>query len=248
MAGHSQFKNIMHKKGKEDAKRAKVFARLGREIMVAAKAGPDPAFNPRLRGAILAARAENMPRDKIEGAVKRGSGTAEGEVFDEIRYEGYGPGGVAILVEAMTNNRNRTAADIRSIFSKNGGNMGETGSVGFMFDRRGIITYPASAGSEDAIMEAAIEAGADNCETNDEGHSIDCAFENFNEVRDALTAKLGDPASAKLQYVATITSKVDAETAPSLMKLLDALDDNDDVQDVSANAEFDEETMAKLSA
>jgi YebC/PmpR family DNA-binding regulatory protein len=248
MAGHSQFKNIMHKKGKEDAKRAKIFARLGRELMVAAKGGTDPNFNPRLRTAMIAARAENMPKDKIEGAIKRGSGQSDGDNFEEIRYEGYGPGGVAIMVETMTNNRNRTAADIRSIFSKNGGNMGDTGSVGFMFDRKGIITYPLSAGSEDAIMEAAIEAGADNCEMDADGHNIECSFENFAEVRDALIEKLGDPASAKLQWVPNISSAVDAANAPGLMKLLDALDDNDDVQDVTANAEFDEETLAKLSA
>jgi YebC/PmpR family DNA-binding regulatory protein len=248
MAGHSQFKNIMHRKGKEDAKRAKAFARLSREIIVAAKGGTDMGFNPRLRAAVLAARAENMPKDKIENAIKRGSGQSDADNFDEIRYEGYGPGGVAILVETMTNNRNRTAADIRSIFTKNGGNMGESGSVGFMFARKGIITYPLSAGSEDAVMEAAIEAGADNCETHEDGHTVDCPMEMFNDVRDALITKLGDPSSAKLQWVPTITSKVDAANAPTLMKLLDTLDDNDDVQDVTANAEFDDETMAKLSA
>ncbi len=249
MAGHSQFKNIMHRKGKEDAKRAKIFARLGREILVAAKSGmADPAFNPRLRSAIIAARAENMPKDRIDGAIKRGSGQGDTENYEEIRYEGYGPGGVAILVETMTNNRNRTAADLRSIFAKNGGNMGESGSVGFMFDRRGIITYPLKAGSEDQVLEAAIEAGADNCETHEDGHTIDCPMESLHAVADALTKALGEPSSAKLQWVPNLHSAVDAETAPAVMKLLDALDDNDDVQDVTANAEFDEATLAKLSA
>ncbi len=249
MAGHSQFKNIMHRKGKEDAKRAKVFARLGREILVAAKSGQaDPAFNPRLRAAILAARAENMPKDRIESAVKRGSGQGDTENYEEIRYEGYGPGGVAILVETMTNNRNRTAADLRSIFSKNGGNMGESGSVGFMFDRRGIITYPLKAGSEETVLEAAIEAGADNCETHEEGHTIDCPMEALHAVADALTKSLGEPSSAKLQWVPNIQTKVEGDQATTLMKLLDTLDDNDDVQDVTANAEFDEATLEKLSA
>lgn len=248
MAGHSKFKNIMHRKGRQDAARAKIFTRMTREIIVAARSGPDPDMNPRLRAAIIAARAENMPKDKIENAIKRGSGANDDDNYEEIRYEGYAPHGVAVIVEAMTNNRNRTAADIRSIFSKNGGNLGETGSVGFMFDRTGVITYPAAVGDEEKVMEAAIEAGADNCESNEDEHSITCQMESFHEVREALTSALGDPASAKLQWIPNISTALDEEQARAVMKLLDALDDNDDVQDVTANMDIDDAIMEKLSA
>lgn len=249
MAGHSQFKNIMHRKGKQDAIRGRIFTRLTREIIIAAKTGlPDPASNPRLRAAMTAARAENMPKDKIEAAIKRGSGETGGENYDEIRYEGYGPGGVAIIVEAATDNRNRTASEIRSLFSKHGGNLGETGSVGFMFAHKGIITYPASKTSADAMFEAAIEAGAENCESSAEIHEITCAMEDFNEVRDAMIRIMGDPQSAKLQWIPQTTAPVDESTAASVFKLLEALEDNDDTQEVASNIEVDEMVLRKLSA
>ncbi len=249
MAGHSKFKNIMHRKGKQDKARGKIFTRLIREIIVAARSGiPELDANPRLRAAVIAARQENMPKDKIENAIKRGSGATDSDNYEEIRYEGYGPHGVAVIVETMTDNRNRTAGDIRSIFTKNGGNMGETGSVGFMFDRLGVMTYPASIGSEDKVMEAAIEAGADNCESNDEEHSITCPMEAFNEVREGLTKALGEPASAKLQFVPNILSPLNEEQARAVMKLIDALDDNDDVQNVTVNMDVDDEIMERLSA
>lgn len=249
MAGHSQYKNIMHRKGKQDAIRGRIFTRLTREIIIAAKSGlPDPSANPRLRSAIIAARAENMPKDKIDAAIKRGSGESGGENYEEIRYEGYGPNGVAVIVEAATDNRNRTAAEIRSIFSKNGGNMGETGSVGFMFSRKGIITYPASKTSADAMFEAALEAGAENCESDAEAHSITCTMEDFNEVRDAMTRIMGEPASAKLQWVPQTMAPADEATATSVFKLMEALDDCDDVQEVFSNIEVDEAVLQKLSA
>ena len=249
MAGHSKFKNIMHRKGKQDASRARIFTRLTREIIIAAKSGmPDPAMNPRLRSAILAARAENMPKDKIEAAIKRGSGGTESENYEEIRYEGYGPGGVAIIVEAATDNRNRTAAEVRAIFSKQGGNMGETGSVGFMFARKGVISYPADKTTPDAMFEAAIEAGAENCESSDETHEITCAMEEFNTVRDAMIRIMGDPESAKLQWIPQTLAPVDESTAGGVFKLLEALDECDDVQEVASNIEVDEAVLKKLSA
>lgn len=249
MAGHSKFKNIMHRKGKQDAVRARIFTRLTREIIIAARTGlPDPSSNARLRAAITAARAENMPKDKIENAIKRGSGEIGAENYDEMRYEGYGPGGVAIIVEAATDNRNRTAAELRSLFSKNGGNMGETGSVGFMFARKGVITYPASKTTADAMFEAAIEAGAENCESGEEEHEITCAIEDFNAVRDAITRIMGDPASAKLQWIPQTLAPVDEATAAGVFKLLEALDDCDDVQEVASNLEVDEAVLKRLSA
>ena len=248
MAGHSQFKNIMHRKGAQDAKRSKVFSKLAREITVAAKMGtPDPAMNPRLRLAIAAARAENMPKDNIERAIKKASG-GDAENYEEVRYEGYGPGGVAVLVEALTDNRNRTAGAVRSYFSKHGGALGETGSVAFMFDRVGEIAYPPSAGSADAVMEAAIEAGAEDVESDEEGHVVTCAFEDLAEVSGKLAETLGEPASAKLVWRPQTTAPVDAEKAQTLMKLVQTLEDDDDVQNVFANFEMDEETMRSLTA
>jgi YebC/PmpR family DNA-binding regulatory protein len=249
MAGHSQFKNIMHRKGAQDKKRSKLFTKLIREITVAAKTGlPDPAANPRLRAAIQAARVENMPRDKIEGAIKKATGEAGGDNYDEIRYEGYGPGGVAIIVDALTDNRNRTASEVRAAFTKAGGNMGETGSVSFMFDRLGRIEYPASVANEEAMFEAVIEAGADNCESSSEAHVITCAMDALHEVSRALEAKFGEPKSAKLAWIPKTTAPVDEEQAKSLLKLIDLLEDNDDVQEVTSNFEVSEEILMRLSA
>jgi len=249
MAGHSQFKNIMVRKGKQDAKRGKVFTKIIREIITAAKSGmPDPNVNPRLRGAIQWAREENMPRDKIEAAIKRGAGNSDADNFESIRYEGYGAGGVAVIVQALTDNRNRTAPDIRSTFVKNGGNMGDPGSVAFMFDYVGMIYYPASAATEDAMLEAAIDAGADNCESDSEGHTVTTSPEGFLGVREALDNKFGAAASAKLTWQPKITSSVNEEQAKQIIKLIDTLEDNDDVQDVFSNADISPEIMERLSA
>ena len=249
MAGHSQFKNIMHRKGAQDAKRARQFAKMIREITVSARQGlPDPAFNPRLRSAMAAAREANMPRDTIERAVKKAAGAAAGDDYAEVRYEGYGPAGVAVIVEALTDNRNRTASDVRSAFSKYGGALGETNSVSFMFARHGVIQYPAKAATPDAMLEAAIEAGADNAESDPEGHEITCATDDFFAVRDALEARFGEPATAKLEWRPTTTTTLDEETATALLKLMDALEDNDDVQNVFANFDIPEDIMTKLSA
>lgn len=249
MAGHSQFKNIMHRKGAQDKKRAKIFTRLTKEIITAAKMGlPDINFNPRLRAAVLAARAENVPKDKIEAAIKRGSGTTDTDNYEEIRYEGYGPGGVAIIVEAMTDNRNRAAAEIRSGFTKNGGTMGETGSVGFMFDRVGQIIYAPEAASEDAMLDAAIEAGAENCESDEEGHIITTTMEDLHEVAGNLAQKFSDPKSAKLIWQPKILTPVSGDVALSLFKMIEALEDLDDVQEVTANFEVDAAELQRLSA
>ncbi|MBK8085489.1 MAG: YebC/PmpR family DNA-binding transcriptional regulator [Devosia sp.] len=248
MAGHSHAKNIMHRKGKSDAARSKVFSKLAREITVAAKLGvPDPAFNSRLRLAVSNARALSMPRDNIERAIKKASGS-EGENYEEIRYEGYGPGGVAVIVEALTDNRNRTASNIRSTFSKNGGALGETNSVGFMFDRVGEIAYPASAGSADKVMEAAIEAGADDVESDEEGHWIYTSFEAMSEVAAALQKALGEPESAKFIFKPQNYVPVDAEKGETLMKLIGILEDDDDVQNVYANFEMSDEDAARLAS
>ncbi len=246
MAGHSQFKNIMHKKGKQDKLRAKLFSKLAREITVAAKLGmPDPAFNPRLRLAVLAARAENMPKDNIERAINKATG-GDGENYDEIRYEGYGPGGIAVIVEALTDNRNRTASEVRSYFTKSGGSLGETGSVAFMFDHVGEITFDASAASEDDMMEAAIEAGADDVATEDETHIVTTAMEDLAEVTKSLEEQFGEPKSSKLVWRPQTTSAVDEETAEKVLRLIGSLEDNDDVQNVYANFEMSEELMEKL--
>ncbi len=248
MAGHSQFKNIMHRKGAQDAKRAKVFTKIIRELTVSAKeGGGDPATNPRLRSAIISARAANMPKDTMERAVKRGDGGEDSAAYEEIRYEGYGPGGVAIIVEALTDNRNRTAPEVRSAFSKSGGALGETGSVSFMFDRMGVIVYPLSAGSSDAFFEATVEAGADNVESNDEGHEIVCSLEAFCEARDYLMKTFGDPVSAQLVWRPKTSTPVSDDQAETLMKLIDVLEDNDDVQNVFANFEVSDTFAQKYT-
>ncbi|MBB3996949.1 YebC/PmpR family DNA-binding transcriptional regulator [Aureimonas pseudogalii] len=248
MAGHSQFKNIMHRKGRQDAVRSKMFSKLAREIFVAAKAGlPDPSMNARLRLAIANAKAQSMPKDNIDRAVKKASGS-DSENYDEVRYEGYGPGGVAVIVEALTDNRNRTASNVRSYFTKAGGAMGETGSVSFMFDHVGEITYPAKAGDADKVMEAAIEAGADDVQSDEDGHRIITAFEDLGEVAAALETSLGEPESVKTIWRPQTGTPVDEDKAQSVLRLIGNLDDDDDVQNVYANFEVDEETMAKLSA
>jgi YebC/PmpR family DNA-binding regulatory protein len=248
MAGHSQFKNIMHRKGKQDAVRSKLFSKLAREVTVAAKSGlPDPDKNPRLRLAVQNARAENMPKDNIERAIKKALG-GDAENYETIRYEGYGPGGVAVIAEALTDNRNRTASVVRSTFMKYGGNLGETGSVSFMFNRVGEIIYKLKAGSADAVFEAAIEAGADDVQSDQTGHTITCAFENIGEVSHALSAKLGDADSVKVVWKPQTMTPVDHEKAESLVKLIEALDEDDDVQNVFTNAEMSDEVMAKLNA
>ena len=246
MAGHSQFKNIMHRKGRQDAMKSKLFGKLAREITVAAKLGtPDPAMNPRLRAAVLAAREENMPKDNIERAIKKALG-GEGDNYDEIRYEGYGPGGVAVIIEALTDNRNRAASDIRSFFTKSGGNLGETGSVSFMFDRVAIIEYDSSVASDDAMLDAAIEAGADDVISSENGHEVCASPENFREVAKNLEAKFGEPRKAGLTWKPQNTVAVDDETGEKLLKLMDLLNDHDDVQNVFANFEISEALMAKM--
>ncbi len=246
MAGHSHAKNIMHRKGKSDAVRSKIFSKLAREITVAAKMGmPDPAFNSRLRLAVTNARSQSMPKDNIDRAIKKAIGS-DGENYDEIRYEGYGPGGVAIIVEALTDNRNRTASNVRSYFSKNGGAMGETNSVGFMFDKIGEITYPAKVDSEDKVMEAAIEAGADDVESDEENHYIYTSFEAMVEVAAALEKVLGEAESVKAIWEPQTKTPIDAEKGATLMKLIATLEEDDDVQNVYSNFEMSEEDMAKL--
>ncbi len=248
MAGHSKFKNIMHRKGRQDAARAKLFTKLAREITVAAKAGqPDPGFNPRLRLAIANARAESMPKDNIDRAIKKAIG-ADAESYEEIRYEGFGPGGVGVIVEVLTDNRNRAAANVRSIFGKNGGNLGETGAVSFMFDRVGEIAYPAAVASEDAMMEAAIEAGAQDVESDaEDGHTVYTAFEELNAVSEALEARFGPAASTRIVWRPRSLTPVQGETAAGLVKLIEALEDDDDVQNVYVNSEIDAAEMARLA-
>jgi len=247
MAGHSKFKNIMHRKGAQDAKRAKVFAKHAREIYVAAKSGmPDPEKNARLRTAIIAARAVNTPKENIERAIKKAEGGGE-ENYDEVRYEGYGPGGVAVIVEALTDNRNRTASDVRSTFTKHGGNLGETGSVGFMFERLGIVQYAAAVADADTMFEAALEAGATDVVSDADGHEISCAPEDFSAVRDAMVEKFGDPVEANLEWKPNTTTELDEQQAGTMLRLIDVLEDNEDVQSVSSNFEVSEEVMAKLS-
>ena len=247
MAGHSKFKNIQFRKGAQDKKRSKLFSKLSRDITIAAKQGlPDPATNARLRLAIANARAESMPKDNIDRAIKKAAG-GEADNMEEIRYEGFGPGGVGLIVEVLTDNRNRAAGNIRSYFAKNGGNMGETGSVSFMFDRLGQIVYPPSAGSEDAVMEAAIEAGADDVESDEEGHVIYTSFESLNEVVEALTASLGDPKSTAIIWSPKTETPVSGDAAATLMKLIDALDEDDDVQNVFGNYDIPEDELAKLA-
>src|ERR1700681_1695430 len=248
MAGHSQFKNIMHRKGRQDAVRAKLFSKLAREITVSAKMGlPDPNMNPRLRAAIIAARAENMPKDNIERAIKKSQG-GDGDSYDEIRYEGYGPGGVAIIVEVMTDNRNRTASDVRSVFTKSGGNLAETGAVSFMFDRVGVVEFDASVATADQMFEAAIEAGADDVVSSASGHEIYAAQDHFREVAKALEARFGEPRKAALTWKPQNTIALDDEQGEKVLKLMESLEDHDDVQNVYANFEVSDALVARMSA
>lgn len=248
MAGHSQFKNIMYRKGAQDAKRARIFARFTREITVAARAGlPDPASNSRLRNAIIAARAQNMPKDNIERAIKRSQG-ADADNFDEVRYEGFGPGGVAVIVEALSDNRNRTASSIRAAFSKNGGNLGESGSVAYMFDHVGAIRYNTAIASSEKVFEAALEAGANDCVSSDSGHEILCDVQDLQTVQDELEHSLGAAESVRIVWKAQNLVAIDEDQARTLFKLLDILDDDDDVQNVFVNFDVADEIMEKLSA
>ena len=248
MAGHSHAKNIMFRKGKSDAARSKVFSKLAREITVAAKLGvPDPSMNARLRLAVTNARAQSMPRDNIERAIKKAIGS-DGENYEAIRYEGYGPGGIALIIETLTDNRNRTASNVRSTLSKNGGALGETNSVGFMFDHVGEISYPPDVGSADKVMEAAIEAGADDVESDDDGHWIYTSFESMGEVAAALEKSLGEAESVKAIWRPHNNVPVDAEKGATVMKVIGLLEDDDDVQNVYSNFEMSDEDMAKLDA
>lgn len=246
MAGHSKWANIQHRKGRQDAARSKLFSKLAKEITVAAKMGdPDPDKNPRLRLAVKEARGQSVPKDVIERAIKK-SQAGEGDDYEEIRYEGYGPNGVAVIVEAMTDNRNRTASVVRSTFSKNGGNLGETGSVGFMFDRKGEVSYPVEVGDADTVMMAAIEAGAEDVESSEDGHIIWCADTDLNDVSNALEAELGESESTKLVWRPTTTTELDLENMQKLLRLVDALEDDDDVQRVTTNFEATDEVLAQL--
>jgi YebC/PmpR family DNA-binding regulatory protein len=246
MAGHSHAKNVMFKKTKANAQRSKLFSKLAREITVASKMGmPDPDHNPRLRAAMMAAREQSMPRDNIERAIKKGQG-GDAENYDEIRYEGYGPGGVALMVECLTDNRVRTAADVRAAFSKFGGALGETGSVGFMFDRLGIVTYPLAKGTADAMLELALDVGAEEVDTDDNEHEFLINPDNYAAVLKALEAKLGVPASSGIFFRPQTTNLVPDHVGETLVKLIDVLEDNDDVQRVTGNYELSETLMAKL--
>ncbi len=248
MAGHSKWANIQHRKGRQDAARAKVFSKLSKEITVAAKMGdPDPDKNPRLRLAVKEAKAQSMPKDNIDRAIKKATG-GDAEDYQEIRYEGYGPNGVAVIVEAMTDNRNRTASTVRSTFGKHGGNLGETGSVSFMFERKGEIVYPADVGDADTVLEAAIEAGAEDVESGVDGHVIWCADTDLSDVSNALEAALGESETTKLAWRPTTTTELDFDDAQKLMKLIEALEDDDDIQSVTANFEISDEVMEQLGA
>jgi YebC/PmpR family DNA-binding regulatory protein len=247
MAGHSKFKNIMHRKGRADAARSKLFSKLSREITVAAKHGmPDPAMNPRLRLAVANARAESMSKDVIERAIKKAQG-GEAETYEEIRYEGFGPGGVGVIVEVLTDNRNRAASNVRSIFSRYGGNLGETGAVSFMFDRVGQILYPPTAGSEDEVMEAAIEAGAEDVQSDEDGHTIFTAFDQLTEVASALEAALGEAQSTGIVWRPKSLTPVSGDSAATLMKLIEGLDDDDDVQNVYSNEDIPADELERLA-
>lgn len=247
MAGHSQFKNIMHRKGAQDAKRAKVFTKIIRELTVSAKeGGSDPDSNPRLRSAMIAARDANMPKDTVTRAIKRAAGGDDDVNYQEIRYEGYGPGGVAVIVECLTDNRNRAAAEVRAAFTKFGGNLGETNSVSFQFDRIGSIQYPLSAATVESMFEAALEAGATDVLSNEAGHQIVCEPDALNMVRESLQTKYGDPQSAKLDWRPKVLVPLDADSAKTLFKFMDVLDDNDDVQSIAANYEIDEHILDSI--
>jgi YebC/PmpR family DNA-binding regulatory protein len=248
MAGHSKWANIQHRKGRQDAARSKLFSKLSKEITVAAKMGdPDPDKNPRLRLAVKEAKASSVPKDVIDRAIKKSQG-GDAETYEEIRYEGYGPNGVAVIVEAMTDNRNRTASNVRSTFGKHGGNLGETGSVAFMFDRKGQVIFPASVGDAETVLMAAIEAGAEDVESSEEGHVVWCADTDLGEVSAALEGALGESETAKLVWRPTTTTELGLEDAQKLLKLIDALEDDDDVQTVTSNFEISDEVMAQLSA
>jgi len=248
MAGHSQFKNIMHRKGRKDAVKSKLFGKLAREITVAAKLGlPDPAMNPRLRAAIIAARAENMPKDNIERAVKKASGS-DAESYEEIRYEGYGPGGVAVIVEVLTDNRNRTAGEVRATFTKSGGNLAETGAVSFMFDHVGVIEYDAGVAGAEAMFEAALEAGADDVVSNETTHEVYAAQDHFGSIAKALEAKFGEPRKASLTWRPQNTVAVDDVQGEKVLKLIENLNDHDDVQNVYANFEISDTLVRRMSA
>ena len=249
MAGHSQFKNIMYRKGAQDKKRAKLFGKLIREISAAARSGlPEPGSNPRLRAALAAARAANMPRDNIDRAIKRAAGGEDAAHYEEIRYEGYGPGGVAVIVEALTDNRKRTASEVRAAFSKYGGGLGETNSVSFLFERVGLIRFDRGVGSAEAVFEAAVDAGADDVDSGGDGHEVTCAPDDFSAVRDALAERFGDPQEARLAWRPRTTVALDEEQAETVLRLLEVLDDNDDVQQVAANFEIADEMMTRLTA
>jgi YebC/PmpR family DNA-binding regulatory protein len=248
MAGHSQFKNIMHRKGRADAARSKLFSKLAREITVSAKMGtPDPGMNPRLRLAVQAARAENMPKDNIDRAIKKALG-GDAETYAEIRYEGYGPGGIAVIVEALTDNRNRTGAAVRAAFAKHGGNLGATGAVGHMFSRVGEIAYAAAKATPDAMLEAAVEAGADDVSSDASGHLVTCGFDGLGSVAQALEARFGEADRLKTVWKPILTTPVEEDNAQSILKLIAALDEDDDVQNVYANFEVSEAVLAKLTA
>ena len=247
MAGHSKWANIQHRKGRQDAARSKLFSKLSKEITVAAKMGdPDPEKNPRLRLAVKEAKQNSVPKDVIERAIKK-STAGDGDDYEEIRYEGYGPNGIAVIVEAMTDNKNRTASNVRSIFSKNGGNLGETGSVGFMFERKGEIIFPSEIGDEDTVMMAAIESGAEDVESSEDGHIIWCIDTNLNDVAAVLESELGESQSTKLVWKPNTTTELNLEGMQKLMKLVDALEDDDDVQRVTTNFEINEEVMSQIS-
>ena len=246
MAGHSKYKNIMHRKGAQDKKRSAMFSKLSREITVAAKMGlPDPDANARLRAAVLAARAQSMPKDNIQRAIDKASGS-DVENYEELRYEGFGPGGVSLIVEALTDNRNRTATNVRTAFSKNGGNLGASGSVSHGFQRLGLISYPASAGTADAVLEAAIDAGAEDVESDEDGHQIWTAQEDLHGVARALEAALGEAESVKLAWRPDTPVEVGGDDAGQLLKLIDALEDDDDIQTVWGNYEVSDEVLEKL--
>ena len=248
MAGHSQFKNIMHRKGRQDAAKSKLFSKLAREITVAAKLGmPDPAMNARLRAAIIAARADNMSRDSIERAIKKAAGN-DAETYDEIRYEGYGPGGIAVIVEVLTDNRNRTAGEVRATFAKSGGNLAETGAVSFMFDHVGLVEFDATVASADAMLEAAIDAGAEDVVSGEHGHEVYTTHEDLRDVAKALEAKFGEPRKAALVWKPQNTVAVNDEQGEKLFKLIETLNESDDVQNVYANFEVSDTLMAKMSA
>ncbi len=249
MSGHSHAKNVMHQKSKTEAKRSKIFSKLAREIIVSAKQGiPDPAHNPRLRAAIQEARKNNMPGDRISRAIKSAQPGDDSANYEEVRYEGYGPGGVALIVEALTDNRNRTAAELRTLFSKNGGSMGESGSVAFMFTRVGESVFLAKVASADAMLEAVIDVGGDNVESDETNHTVTCSIEDFGAVRSALEAKFGEPESAKLTWYPKTETAIEGDSAQALLKLVDLLEDNDDVQNVFGNFDISDEELERFAA